>query len=94
MKNYMDSTHLYVGHEPQLLVDSCLIECTQGLTRRWHKPTRHGDSPLICQDQPWEKTPYFTYSNYNVLRDPQDTLIKCWYEDLGEIDGKDRKSVV
>jgi hypothetical protein len=88
MENNMDSTHLYVGHEPQLLVDSYLIECTQGLTRRWYKPTRHGDSPLICQDQPWEQTPYFTYSNYNVLRDPQDTLIKCWYEDLGEIDGK------
>ena len=84
----MDSVYLHVGHEPQLFVDDWLIECTQGLTRRWHKPVHHGDAPLISRDQAWEQTLYFTYSNYNVIKDPADGLIKCWYEDLGPIDGQ------
>ena len=85
----MDSTDLYIGHEPQLLVDNHLIECAQGLTRRWHKPKRHGDGPLICRDRPWEQTLYFNYSSHSLFRDPRDELIKCWYEDLGEIDGQE-----
>jgi hypothetical protein len=79
----MDSTQSHIGQDPQLLVDNYLIEVTQGLTRRWHKPIRHGDAPLIRRDRPWEQTLYFTYSNYCVIQDPQDALIKCWYEDLG-----------
>ena len=31
---------------------------------------------------------YFTYSTYTVLRDPEDGLIKCWYEDLGPTDAQ------
>ena len=84
----MDSTYLHVGCEPQLFIDSWLIECTQGATRRWHKPVRSTAAPLITADKPWEKALYFTYSNYAVLRDPADGLIKCWYEDLGPLDGK------
>ena len=84
----MESTYLHVGHDPQLLVDNVLIECTQGLTRRWYKPQRHGDVPLICRDRPWEQTLYFTYSNYCVIQDPEDGRIKCWYEDMGLIDGQ------
>ena len=84
----MDSTHLHIGHDPQLFVDNWNIECVQGLTRRWHKPVRHGDAPLIARDRPWEQTLYFTYSNYCVLKDPEDGLVKCWYEDLGPVDGK------
>ena len=83
----MDSTYLHVGNEPQLFLDSWLIECTQGVTRRWHKPARAIETPLITADRPWERTLYFTYSNYCVLRDPADGLIKCWYEDLGQLDG-------
>ena len=84
----MDSTTLHVGYEPQLFVDNWLIECTQGLTRRWYKPERHGDEPLVCRDRPWEQTPYLTYSNHCVVRDPEDGLVKCWYEDLGPLEGK------
>jgi len=83
----MESTWMHVGNEPQLFVDSALIECTQGLTRRWYKPQHVGDQPVICADQSWEQTLYFTYSNYVVLRDPADGLIKCWYEDLGPLAG-------
>ena len=83
----LDNTQLHIGNDPQLFVDSWLIECTQGLTRRWHKPVRTESGPLISKDRPWEKTLYFTYSTYCVIRDPEDGLIKCWYEDLGPIDG-------
>ena len=83
-----DSTQMHIGTDPQMFVDSGLIECTQGLTRRWHKPRRHGDAPLVAKDQPWEDTPYFTYANHVVIRDPEDGRFKCWYEDLGPLDGR------
>ena len=80
-----DATQLAVDLEPQLFVDSLIIDATQGLTRRWHQPARR-DTPLIVADRPWEHTLYFTYSNYCVVRDPKDRLIKCWYEDLGPLE--------
>lgn len=78
-----DATLLQIGSNAQTFVDVALIEQTDGLTRRWHKPKRVGDEPVLKADRPWEDTPYFTYSNFNVLKDPTDGLIKCWYEDLG-----------
>ncbi len=83
----IDSTFYHIDDLPQLFVDDVLIEASQGLTRRWHKPQRHGNEPLIRRDRPWEHALYFTYSNYNVIRDPADGRIKCWYEDLGEVTG-------
>lgn len=84
----IDSSLCQIALRPVLFVDSAFIECTAGLARRWHKPVRHGDAPLIARDRPWEETPYFTYSNYAVIRDPASGLFKCWYEDLGAVDGK------
>ena len=85
----LDSTVYHIGDDPQLFVDVILIEAAQGLTRRWHKPQRHGDGPVLKRDRPWEQSLYFTYSNYVVIRDPSDGLIKCWYEDLGPVDGRE-----
>ncbi|MFA6286743.1 MAG: hypothetical protein WC661_05095 [Opitutaceae bacterium] len=83
----IDCTWFHIGEDPQLFVDDILIEVAQGITRRWHKPARHTDEPRIRRDRPWEQSPYFTYSNHVVIRDPMDGLIKCWYEDMGEVDG-------
>lgn len=82
----MDSTTLRVGLGPVLLVDRRLIAASSGVTQRWHAPERQPGGPLIQADQPWEQTLYFTYSNYHVMRDPADGLIKCFYEDLGELE--------
>lgn len=82
----IDGTSFQVGQQPQLFVDNWLIEQADGVTRRWHKPKPLQDEPVIRRDRPWELTPYFTYSNYNVLQDPTDGLIKCWYEDLGPME--------
>lgn len=79
----IDATMFQVGRQPQLFIDNWLIEQSDSVTRRWHKPQRVGDGPVLKADRPWEYTPYFTYSNFNVLKDPTDSLIKCWYEDLG-----------
>src|SRR4051812_17498593 len=83
----IDPNVYHIADESQLFVDDVLIEAAQGLTRRWHKPTRHGNGPILRRDQPWEKYLYFTYSNYVVIRDPADGIIKCWYEDLSEVTG-------
>lgn len=81
-----DSSQLFVQDYVQTFLDNVLIESSQDVTRRWHKPQRHSEEPVIKKDRPWEHSLYFTYSNHQVLRDPQDGLFKCWYEDL---DGPD-----
>ncbi|MBM3861538.1 MAG: hypothetical protein FJ395_18085 [Verrucomicrobia bacterium] len=78
-----DSTHLHIANETQLFVDNWIIESAQGVTRRWHKPVRHGNKPVLEKDKPWEIFPYFSYADYQVLRDSKDKLFKCWYEDGG-----------
>jgi len=84
MDNYsgMDGTQLAIGDSVQLFLDNLLIEATRDVTRRWYSPIKDEGLPLIKKDKPWENIPYFTYSNYCVLRDPRDNLFKCWYEDL------------
>jgi hypothetical protein len=77
-----DSSQLYVQDGVQTFLDNVLIESSQDTTRRWHKPQRYADEPVIKKDRPWEHSLYFTYSNHQVVRDPQDGLFKCWYEDL------------
>lgn len=86
MNEMIDGTSLQVGRAPQVFVDNWLIEQVDSVTRRWHKPQPLQEDPVLVGDRPWELTPYFTYSNYNVLRDPTDGLIKCWYEDLGPME--------
>ena len=78
----IDSMHLFVKETVQTFIDNVVIESVQNITRRWHSPERRGESPIISKDRPWERVTYFTYSNYCVLRDPEDGLFKCWYEDL------------
>jgi hypothetical protein len=86
MQDMIDGTSFQVGRHPQVFVDNWLIEQADSVTRRWHKPKPLQEEPVMERDRPWEKTPYFTYSNYNVLKDPADGLIKCWYEDLGPME--------
>ena len=76
-----DSTHLYIKDHVQLFIDNLAIEATMDLTRRWYRPVKDG-TPGIVKDKPWENIPYFTYSNYAVVRDATDGKLKCWYEDL------------
>ena len=86
MNHMIEGTSFQIGLQPQVFVDNWLIEQADSVTRRWHKAQNLGDEPVIQRDRPWELTPYFTYSNYNVLKDPTDGLIKCWYEDLGPME--------
>ena len=76
-----DSVHLYVKDKVQTFIDNVVIESVQNATRRWHTPVRRQEGPLITRDRPWERLVYFSGSDYTVLRDPEDGLFKCWYED-------------
>lgn len=66
----------------QLFVDDDIIANVRNVTRRTQTPKKHPANPLIRKDQPWETTPYFRTSAFNVLKDPADGLFKCWYEDV------------
>ena len=71
-----------VGETRQLFIDDDVIASVQNITRRPHSPRKHPANPLIRRDQPWEDTPYFRTSGFDVIRDPADGLFKCWYEDV------------
>ena len=77
-----DSTLLAVGLEPQLFVDNMLIASVQDATRRWHAPKRYQDGPLFTEDRPWEHRLWTAYyGSTTLIRDPDDGLFKCWYQD-------------
>ena len=71
-----------VGETRQLFIDDDVIASVQNITRRRHSPRKHPANPLMRRDQPWEDTPYFRTSAFDVIRDPADGLFKCWYEDV------------
>ena len=77
-----DSTHLYVEDRAQTFIDNLVIESVQDCTLRWHKPQRYQDGPVLKKDRPWEVIPMLSYSSYCVLRDPDDLLFKCSYEQM------------
>ena len=77
-----DSTLLAVGLEPQLFVDNLLVASVQDATRRWHTPERYSDGPLFTEDRPWEHRLWTAYyGSTTLIRDPDDGLFKCWYQD-------------
>ena len=80
-QRYLDSSMLHFGEAKQFFFDNLIIEGAQNLTRRVHKPVKDQRSPLIQKDRTWEHVTYFTVSAWRVIRDPEDGLFKCWYED-------------
>ena len=80
-QRYLDSSMLHFGEAKQFFFDNLIIEGAQNLTRRVHKPVKDQRSPLIRKDRPWEHVTYFTVSSWRVIRDPEEGLFKCWYED-------------
>ena len=69
----------------QLLIDDFLIERTT-LTRHFHQPEIHPETPVLRPDQPWEKeqrdardSPMAMPFSDGVWHDPQDGLFKMWY---------------
>lgn len=78
---HLDSTYLVIGTRRQFFFDDCMIEQVQDLTRRYYRPAKVGDAPVLQRDRPWEHTIYFTCNTWNVIRDPADGLFRCWYED-------------
>ena len=70
-----------IGTDRQLFIDDDVVAVVKNVTRRFHHPVKHPANPMIENDQPWEVVPYFRSCSFNVLRDPEDGLFKCWYED-------------
>src|SRR5688500_12409715 len=80
--NYLDSTWLNIGSRRQFFIDDLMLAQVQDVTRRHYRPERVSPKPLIQSDQPWEHKAEFSCNTWNVIRDPQDGLFKCWYEDF------------
>ena len=77
----IDPTCLYIGRSKQLFVDDVVLESVENLCRTWHQPVKTDESPLLSKDQPWEHVTYFSCNTWQLIRDPKDSLFKCWYTD-------------
>jgi hypothetical protein len=76
-----DSIDLALNNNVQTFIDNVIIESVQDVTRRWHAPVRKQEDPAITEDKPWEHHLWFAYFGCStVLRDPEDGLFKCWYQ--------------
>lgn len=60
-----------------LVLDSRIIECTQGVQLSLGKVVKDRRNPLFSEDRPWE--PRFDNLYANVLWDGQEKRFKCWY---------------
>ncbi len=76
----LDSTRLHINAEPQFFFDSLFIESVQYVSRIVHSPRKEPE-PVLRKDKPWEHVTYFSTNTFRVIRDPQDGLFKCWYQD-------------
>ena len=76
----LDASFLQIGSRRQFFFDDLVIDTVQDLARRYYSPERRGVEPVLQKDKPWEKLLYFTCNTWNVIRDPQDGLFRCWYE--------------
>ena len=79
-----DKVYKDVGDTPQLFIDDDVVAVVKNITRRQHTPVKHAANPLIQRDKPWEVTPYFRTSTFNVKHDTGANLFRCWYEDFYE----------
>ena len=76
-----DKMYKDVADRRQLFIDDDVVAAVQRITRRQHTPEKHPENPMIKRDRPWEVIPYFRTPTFNVIRDPEDGLFRCWYED-------------
>jgi hypothetical protein len=76
-----DGINLVLHGNVQTFIDNVIIESVQDVTRLWHTPVRKQEDPIIKADKPWEQALWLAYFRATtVLRDPEDGLFKCWYQ--------------
>lgn len=83
-----------VGNNRQLFIDDDVIACVRNVKRTQHIPRKHQANPLICRDKPWEVVPYLRTPTFNVVKDPEDGLFKCWYEDYYDYFGSKSENLL
>ena len=83
-----DPTMLNIGRVKQIFVDDLVIESAENIRRTWHQPVKIKENPVLTKDKPWEHVTYFSCNTWQVIRDPEDNLFKCWYTDWNKPDIK------
>ncbi|MBM4436036.1 MAG: hypothetical protein FJ029_02115 [Actinobacteria bacterium] len=88
-----DQFYKDVGTGRQLFIDDDVVAVVKNVTRRLHRPVKHPLNPLMQRDRPWEVVLNFRTNTFSVVRDPQDGLFKCWYEDYYDSFGQDKSKL-
>ena len=71
-------TDVVAPRDTYLLLDSRLIDKTEGVRLRVGRPTKHAANPLFGEEHAWEVR--FDNLYPNVLYDEQRKLFRCWYD--------------
>ena len=70
----------------RLFVDFEDVSAQRNITREFHSAEKHGTTPVLTQDMPWERVGGMTAS---VVFDEEEQLFKCWYMAGGYAPGGD-----
>ena len=65
-----------LGAEARLFVDMRDVDARENVTRTFHQAVRHGEHPVLEQQEAWERMPGMTAS---VIYDTEEGRFKAWY---------------
>ncbi len=83
----MPSRPIAAGSRRQLFVDDHIVERTEDVQRRFHRPVRYTGNPVIRADQPWEQGENGVYLfGGTVLFDEEEQIFKMWYRAAGTVE--------
>ena len=63
----------------QLFLDDHVVDSMEGVQRRYHRPVRPIDRPVVDADLPWEQGPGPFLFGGTVIFDEEDRIFKMWY---------------
>ena len=76
-----DVSDFHIDDEAEFFFDNGIIESVQDLSRGMYRPHKVNGGPFLTADEPRETVSYISTNLWNVIRDSQDGLYKCWYTD-------------
>ena len=81
------TTPVHIGSTKQLFLDDHVVDTLDNVVRRFHRPVRYEDNPVIQADKPWERGGGGVYLyGGSVMYDEEDGHFKMWYRTSSPLD--------
>ncbi len=75
-----------VASHKQLFLYKDLVEDSQDVVRRLHRPRRYEGNPVLTVDRPWESGGNVELWGGSVLYDEDDSMFKMWYRTAPDLE--------